>query len=118
MTDFSYKVVDGNLRVLGTDRVERPCALPWPVAQVIQFDRTLVVRVETQPGTVFNENVFGVLEDGRIAWQVARRVLVYDDSPYMNLVRCEGKVKLMNWDGTELLADPDAGVEISVEYGK
>ncbi|AMQ89738.1 MULTISPECIES: hypothetical protein [Marinobacter] len=90
----------------------------WPIAEVVVFDAILVVRIEPDPGAYFNENVFGVREDGSIAWVIEKRKHVYDDSPYTSIVAKDDNVKLFNWDGDELLVEPKSGKVISVGFGK
>ncbi|MDY6885741.1 MAG: hypothetical protein SWL02_18465, partial [Pseudomonadota bacterium] len=82
------------------------------------FDDVLVVLIEPDPGACVNENVFGVEQNGNIAWTIEKRKHVYDDSPYTSVIAKEGKVKLFNWDGDELLVEPKSGNVISVGYGK
>lgn len=90
----------------------------WPIEKVIAFENVLVVLVEPEPGACVNENVYGVGRNGSIAWKIENRKHVYDDSPYTSIMAKDGKVKLFNWDGDELLIDPESGIVISVGYGK
>lgn len=91
---------------------------PWPVGDVLEFAGVFVVRLEPEPGSCFNENVFGVALDGTIVWTIAKRKHVYDDSPYTSALKKDGYVKLFNWDGDELVIDPKSGAVLSEGYGK
>ncbi|WP_375055094.1 hypothetical protein [Zobellella sp. DQSA1] len=90
----------------------------WPIAQVVSFSDILVVRIEPDPGSCFNENVFGVNKDGSIVWTIEKIKHVYDDSPYTSIVAKDDNIKLFNWDGDELLVEPKSGRIISIGYGK
>lgn len=110
---FSFKN-----NVLYVDESAVEVQFKWPVAEVIAFDNVLVVRVEPDSGARMNENVFGVDRHGNICWTIEERKHVYDDSPYTSIISKDGKVKLSNWDGDELLVEPESGNVISVGYSK
>jgi len=118
MKEMEYQVTETCLTIIGQDGTANRRTFPWPIAQVLAFTGILVVRIEPPQGICFNENVYGILPSGAIAWQVEPRKYVYDDSPYTGLVRSGDEVKLMNWDGLELLVDPGTGKEISERYGR
>ena len=112
---IEYSVMDNILKIKasGTD-----VSFQWPIAEVVAFDNILVVRLEPEPDTCFNENVFGVVENGCISWTIEKRKHVYDDSPYTSIVAKNENIKLFNWDGDELLVNPKNGKIISVLYRK
>ncbi len=118
MNNVTYQVKGATISVTQPDGSMASCSLPWPIVQVLDFGGVLVLRIEPPQGTRFNENVYGILPNGTIGWQVPKRDYVYDDSPYTGLVRCDDKVKLMNWDGLELLVDPATGEELDELYGR
>lgn len=118
MSNVKYEVSGSTLSITRQDEATSQCTLPWPIAQVLAFAGILVVRVEPPQGIRFNENVYGVLPDGSVAWQVEVREYVYDDSPFTGLVRYGDNVKLMNWDGLELLVVPISGKEMDERYGR
>lgn len=111
----SYSVSGNVLRLIGTGA---DVTFPWPIGDVLEFDGVFVVRLEPDPGSCFNENVFGVAPDGSILWTIERRKHVYDDSPYSGALKKDGHVKLFNWDGDELVVDPRDGTVIAEGYGK
>ena len=108
--------VDGNS--LEIDSSGLRIGFPWPVAEVLRFDSSDVVRVEPDTGSCFNENVFGIALDGRLLWQIAVRQHVYGDSPYTCVTKLNDKVKLFNWDGDELIVEPSTGAILNVKYSK
>ena len=116
MNELSYRIGAAKLTIMDCNGNETQVDLPWPVVEVLAFSDVLVVRLESPPGICFNKNVYGVLPGGVIAWQVKHRAHVYNDSPSTGMIRVEGQVKLMNWDGLELVVDPASGKEISAEY--
>ena len=90
----------------------------WPIADVLCIDDVLVIRIEPDPGTCFNENVYGVSKSGNIIWRVEKRRHIYDDSPYTSIIAKDHFVKIFNWDLDELLVDPTNGKVIDVGYRK
>jgi hypothetical protein len=80
----------------------RIVSFPFPVIQTIECADVLVVRLDVPPGARFNENVFGVDREGKIAWQVPQRPNVYADSPYTGMEHQNDRVVLSNWDGLQL----------------
>ena len=118
MTDLFYKIDGKSLAIQGPgDRTAR-CTFAFSIASVVAFPSVLVVRIEPPEGIRHNENVYGVRADGSIAWQVPPREYVYDDSPFTGMTKCGDAIKLMNWDGLELVLDPISGQEISETYGR
>lgn len=120
MTSNSQKVtVRGNEVILLKEKqLKKRVKFPYDVAQVLDFSNVFVVRIESPLKSRFNENVYGVSYDGKILWQVGPRKYVYEDSPYTGMIKEDEKVKLFNWDGTELLVNPMTGRVLKEEYGK
>lgn len=89
-----------------------------PVSKAVACGGNAIVLLEIPSGSILNENVLGVSPDGQILWQVSPRTYVYDDSPYTD-VQCQGtRVKLVNWDGVNLILDPVTGNEITRQEGR
>lgn len=118
MNEVTYKLDGATISITKLDGSTSSCTLPWPIVQALEFPGILVLRVEPPPRVRFNENVYGILPDATIGWQVAKREYVYDDSPYTGMIRDEGNLKLMNWDGFELLVNPGTGKELRDQYGR
>lgn len=112
---MNYLISDNLLTLLRTGSV---VSFPWPVGDVLEFNEIFVVRLEPEPGSCFNENVFGVTPNGTVAWVMAKRKHVYDDSPYTSALKKDSLVKLFNWDGEELVIDPKSGEVLSEGYGR
>ncbi len=90
----------------------------FEIKQVENFGDLLVVRLKVPVGITYNENVFGVSYDGRILWQIEKLKYIYKDSPFTGMVREGDYIKLCNWDGTDLIVDPNTGKIISKGYSK
>lgn len=118
MIKTNYQVKDRVLITVNSNGKSSQITLPWPIVQVIEFSDVLITRVEPQAGVVFNENVYGVDFSGNVLWQVKKRKYVYEDSPYTGMAAVGDQVKLLNWDGLELLVEPTTGKEISSKYGR
>ncbi len=51
-----------------------------------QFEKALVVRIHPEATKFLNENIFGILYDGKILWQIKPIKYVYKDSPYTGML--------------------------------
>lgn len=118
MSTISHRVVGNSLFVSSDRRGEKQVDFAWPIAEVLNYDGVLVVRVDPDPGSKDNENIFGVDANGAILWKVPVRKYIYDDSPYTGIKKAGQNVELFNWDGTELLVNPSTGGVIQETYGK
>lgn len=116
MTKEKYYSIKNN--ILSLNEVGAQVEFTWPIADVIQFDDVLVVRLEPSPGSCFNENVFGISKSGNVIWTIAPVKHVYEDSPYTGILKKGNFIKLFNWDGDELVVDPESGVIVEKGYGK
>jgi len=90
----------------------------FPIADVMEYPDTAVVRLDVPPGSTLNENVFGVDDLGSIVWQVPNRKYVYADSPYTGMQRQGDHAVLFNWDGLELTVDAATGKVVREGYGR
>jgi len=91
---------------------------PFPLAEFIEFQPVVVVRLDVPIGKIFNENVFGVSACGDIVWQIKRRKYVYENCPYMNLSRSNSNIVAHNWDCLDLVLDPKTGTVIETVHSK
>ncbi|MEQ8906789.1 hypothetical protein [Ekhidna sp.] len=69
------------------------------------------------PKSYFNENVFGLDKDG-IIWQVEKLQYNHDDSPFVSIFDEDDKVRLQNWDGTQLIVEPSTGKVLDQKWFK
>lgn len=111
---MTYTVNGSSIHLESGNRID----FDYPIDEVVDCGKTLVVMIEPDPGVPFNENVYGVDKCGQIAWQIQRRSHVYKDSPYTGMLKDDSNVKVFNWDGETLTLNPSDGAIIKVEYGK
>lgn len=106
MNSKDISVVDGAIKI-GRKEVE----FPWPVAQVVEYHRLIVVRIEPPAGNIFNRNVFAFDDDGSIKWQIEESPHGGGiDKPYMNISISEnGEVIASNWNGIDYIINLDDG---------
>lgn len=90
----------------------------FPIRQVIKFSNCFVVRLEPDIGSIYNENVFGISNEGKKLWQIEPLSHIYEDSPYTGLGQIGDLAQLCNWDGTDLIIEPYTGRIISIGYSK
>jgi len=108
--------IDGNALVLLSSGLR--VGFLWPIDKVLEFENAYIVRISPEPGSCFNENVFGVALDGKLLWQIEARKHVYADSCYTEILKSDDKAKLFNWDGDELIVEPLTGKILNVRYSK
>jgi hypothetical protein len=98
--------IQGNGIVLASGAV---AAFPFPVADAIEFDDVIVVRVQPPRGTIFNENVFGIQRNGRQIWQIQREYPPTEDVPWGGLENRNGEAWLSNWQSRLVWVNPNTG---------
>lgn len=110
--------IDNNKLKLLSSQGEIIINFNFLIRQVIKFDDCFVVRLEPDTGQVYNENVFGISNDGKVLWQIEPMQHVYNDSPYTGLGKEDDLAKLSNWDGTDLIIEPYTGKIIKKNYSR
>ncbi len=70
--------------------------LTYKISKIEKFDESLVVLIDPPKNTIFNENIYGILYDGKILWQIKFIPHVHEDSPYMGMNKDEKNIKLYN----------------------
>lgn len=105
---IKYKIENKKLKLIDIAN-EKIILFAFPIRQIIQFPNCFVVRLEPDVGQIYNENVFGVSNEGKMLWQIESMPHVYEDSPYTGLGQDGDLAKLSNWDGTDLLIEPYTG---------
>ncbi len=115
---MNYEIDGNRLLVSQADGSLKEASFNWPIAQVLEADGILIVRIEPKTGSCDNQNVFGVGADASVQWQVAQQEHIYDDSPYTGASIVQKGVMLSNWDGTDLVVSPRTGDVISQSQGK
>ena len=118
MNTISHSVSGNSLFLSSIGSGEKRVDFAWPIAEVLNCDDVLVVRIDPDPGSKDNENIFGVDANGAVVWKVPARKYIYDDSPYTGIKKVGNNVQLFNWDGTELLVDPSTGGVVQETYGR
>ena len=92
--------------------------LPARIEQIEQFNDVVIVRVHPKGEIFINENIFAVSHTGKLLWQIKVVKHVTKHSPYTGMVKKESLLKVHNWDGTDLVIDPNSGKIIDESYSK
>jgi hypothetical protein len=84
----------------------------FPIAQVIEVEGMLIIRLEIPVTVIYNENVFGVsVAEKKIRWQIEKRN--YDphmkSCPFIEIRIFEGELRLNNWCSVYFIVDPLTG---------
>jgi hypothetical protein len=117
-SNTSVAYFDTSVRVTNQSR-SITVVFEHPVRQVLLTDEAIIVRVEPRPGTILNENVFGLGHNGERLWTIGQLPHVYDDSPYTNIsIQNDGAVWASNWDGANCRIGTKSGAILEVIAGK
>lgn len=93
----------------------------YPISEVVDVSDMLIVLLEVPAKESMMENVFGVSKAGHIVWQIEPRPDLMADP-----VNCytgifppeEGRVRLGNWCGIDVVIDPHTGEVIDWWIGR
>jgi hypothetical protein len=80
----SVECFETSVRVTSAQR-SLTVVFDYPVREVLVSDESIIVRVEPPPGTILNQNVFGLTLEGERLWTIGQLPHVYEDSPYTGL---------------------------------
>jgi len=95
-------LIDGNVVKFGSGK---KVVFDHPVAQTLECDEVLIVRLDIPSDVEYPRNVFAIDDEGAIVWQVPDRP--GDKTSVYKLVR--HIVVLWNYDGSELFVEPRTG---------
>ena len=91
---------------------------PFAIADILEFDDSVVVRLEIPESRIYNENVFHVYLPLNTCWQVPARPHPVEYSPYIRVEKRQHIAVLFNKDGNIMeLADRDVVQEYSTVTG-
>ena len=90
----------------------------YPIAELIEFDDVIVVRLEIPARAKYNENVFGISENGDLLWQVPSLPRLAKNAPYIGIGRDGDFARLNNWDGMVYWLAPKSGTVVKEIFGK
>jgi len=83
------------------------------IAESIEFDDVLIVRLEAEPVHPTNENVYSYDFKGRLLWQIPVRPHVFPQCPYVSIFRKGAFVEGYNWDGYVMTLHPKTGLVVA-----
>lgn len=102
----STYVVNGETISFGNGR---EVTFLYPVAETLEIDGVVVVRLDVPLDVVLNENVYGLDQDGVELWQIPARDFVLERSPYVWLREADGLAYLGNLSDDVLTVGPRTG---------
>lgn len=94
--------------------------LPHPVVDVKVLGETVVAKVESEPGDIFNRNVYAFSSDGELLWQIEESPHGAEtDKPYVDIgVDNSGKLVAGNWNGVDYFVDIKTGKIATKDFKK
>ncbi len=108
-----------SVRLTDPRQVSVTVTFDHPVREVLSSNDVFIVRTEPPPGTVSNENVFGLSSEGDRLWQISQTARVYPDSPYTKIsIEPDGSLWAHNWDGGSCRLNPLTGSILEMRAGK
>ncbi|MDX2502981.1 MAG: hypothetical protein QNL62_00690 [Gammaproteobacteria bacterium] len=115
MSKIKYSIHEGELIVNGKE-----IKLPYPAEEALIFQDILIVRVEPAIGKIYNRNVFALLANGEIKWQISESPHGTEaDKPYMNIyLSKDGKLIAGNWNGVDYFVGIVDGSIIASSFKK
>ena len=106
---MNYSLLNGSLFVNNT-HVE----FKYLVVNVLSINQTIIVLLDSQEIEIYNENIFGVNENGQIIWQVQERPNLNSggyNQPFMNIwITDDGKLMCGDLIGVDFWIDPSNGL--------
>lgn len=96
----------------------RDVTFKYPIDKILEINNSYVVLLEVPVKILFNENIYGVSNSGKIIWQIDKTRHVYEKSPYTNIFIEKGKIWAFNWDGMAHELNEKTGKIISEKYLK
>lgn len=111
----SFRIEGGVLWIQG-----KAISLPHPVVDVKVLGKTVVAKVESDPGNVFNRNVFAFSADGELLWQIEESPHGTEtDKPYVDIgVDKSGNLVAGNWNGVDYFVDIETGKIATKDFKK
>jgi hypothetical protein len=107
---------EGNTVIIGGNRV----GFLYPVATVIPINNIFVVRLDVPIGEIFDRNVYGISNAGKILWQIAasgRKGKV--DKCYVSLVdNANGGVVVSDFWGFDYSLNMNSGEVTSKAFNR
>ncbi len=106
-----YTLVNGALTIGGAI-----VKLPYTAVEGLTYNGLVIVKVEPPARIIFNRNIFGVLDQGEILWQIEESPHgTQMDKPYIDIfIDPSGELIAANWNGVSYAVDPASG-KISIK---
>ncbi len=90
----------------------------WPIDKILEINGILIVLIMPESTATYNQNVFGVSQNGELLWQIETQKTPYENSPYTGLNLKDGKLSLYNWGGFLLFVEPGTGKVLNRVFTK
>lgn len=117
---MTYTIYDSTLTFENGKKV----SFKYPIAHVVLANEVFVVLLKAQSKEIFNENVYGVSQEGEILWQVQKSPSLNNDlyvgvstTPSMQK-HGEKFIRLNRWDGVAVEIRPETGEILSSRVTK
>jgi len=109
--------IQGNHLIIGDNTIP----FDFPIAQVIEIEGMLILRLDKPIDVVYNENVFAVsIAERKVKWQIEKKS--YDphvkSCPFTEIRIFENQLVLYNWCDTYFVVDPQTGKILKEGWSK
>lgn len=97
---------------------DREVKFDFPVGEYAEYQKTVVVVLDVSGKLKADRNVYGINLEGEIVWQLDEGTSI-DGHSYVGLFKDnEGTIRLVNFDGTQLVVNPNSGEIIDQKWYK
>lgn len=91
---------------------------PFPIQEIRELQDRYLVTLRIPPEKIFNENIFCISNDGKLLWQIEKRELMRNNSPYIGSDYTENELIVFNLYSFAMKVDIDTGKITEVLYTK
>lgn len=90
--------------------------LPFPVAEALEYEQSVIVRVDPPAKEIFNSNIYRFTLSGDCLWQIESSPHgTEDNKPYVSIYTSSSHDSLVvsNWNGVDYIVNiEDGSVEV------
>jgi hypothetical protein len=104
--------INAKYTVKGNQLIIEDAVIPFdfPIAQVIEVEGILIVRLEPPVTVIYNENVFGVsIAEKRVKWQIEKKKYSNEQCSFTYIQILENELQLINWCSVYFIVGPLTG---------
>lgn len=91
---------------------------PFAIQEIRELDDRYIIVLRVPQDKIYNENVFCVSKEGKMLWQIEKRDLMREKSPYIGTAYDKKELIIYNLYSFEMRVDINTGRILSTEFSK